>query len=276
MADISSGQQAHPLITLDEATRLRATNEGKYELEVPDGWQQGRGAYGGLTIASLVRAIEHFVDSPDRALRSLTAELPGPTLVGPAELSVEAARVGSGQSTVIAKLVQQGETRAVATGVLAKPRAVSVEPFCALDAPKLRPWQELQPLSLGGLGPPFARNFEYRSDGPYPFTGGREAYCEGWVKPNAPGNLSTASYLAAMCDAWWPSLFSRTTAPMAIGTVAFTMQIVSSLTLDKTSPLAYRGRVWVQSEGWFIEQRELWTASGQLLALNQQTFAIIK
>ena len=29
-----------------------------YTLDVPAGWRQGRGAYGGFTIASLVRAIE--------------------------------------------------------------------------------------------------------------------------------------------------------------------------------------------------------------------------
>ncbi|AKT43330.1 acyl-CoA thioesterase [Chondromyces crocatus] len=263
---------------LEAATRPRRRDASTFDLEIQDGWQQGRGAYGGVVIASLVRAIEGFAETPDRPLRSLTVELPGPTLVGPAELRVEALRVGSGQSTFAARALQNGEVCAHAVAILAKPRAPSAATFRELTAPPLRPFDETQELPYHtGLFPTFAQHLVYRSDGPFPFSSHEEARVTGWVRPRAAGPMSRGAYLAAMADAWWPATFSRASQPFPIGTVAYTLQIVGSgEPIDPARPLAYRAHVWVQHEGYFVEQRELWTEDGELLALNQQTFAIIK
>ena len=45
---------------------------------------------------------------------------------------------------------------------------------------------------------------------------------------------------------------------------------------DPDAPLLYRGTVPVCGDGYFLETRELWSADGRLLALNHQTFAIIR
>jgi len=47
-------------------------------LVVPPGWRQGRVAFGGLVVGSLVRAIKQRIADPARAVRTVTAELPGP------------------------------------------------------------------------------------------------------------------------------------------------------------------------------------------------------
>jgi hypothetical protein len=262
---------------LEQATRPRPRGAGVFDIEIPDGWQQGRGAFGGLTIAALVRAIELAAESPDRTLRSLTVELPAAVLVGLAEIHVEPVRVGSGQSTMTARLLQDGDTRAIAVAVLARPRAPGAATFCELEPPALRPWRDMPaPARLSGA-PTFARHFEYRTDGPFPFTSGKEARAQGWVRAHNAGALEGGAYLAAMADAWWPASFTRAAAPFLIGTVAYTLQVVGTPgRLDPAVPLAYRAHVWAQSEGWFVEQRELWSEDGQLLALNQQTFAVIK
>jgi hypothetical protein len=89
--------------------------------------------------------------------------------------------------------------------------------------------------------------------------------------------MSVAAYLAALSDAWWPTAFSRATERMAVATVAFTLQIVATPErIDPSIPLAFRGHGWLLHEGYCVEQRELWNEDGELLALNQQTFAIIK
>ncbi len=262
---------------LEQATRPRPRAAGVFDVDIPDGWQQGRGAFGGLTIASLVRAIELSAESPDRTLRSLTAELPAPVMVGLAEIHVEPVRIGSGQSTMTARLVQDGEVRAVAVAILARPRAPGAETFCELQRPALRPWQDMPaPLRLPGA-PTFTQHFEYRTDGPFPYTSGKEARVQGWIRARNAGALGSSAYLAAMADTFWPATFTRAAAPFAVGTVAFTLQVVGTVErLDPAVPLAYRAHVWVQSEGWFVEQRELWSDDGRLLALNQQTFAVIK
>jgi acyl-CoA thioesterase len=59
--------------------------------------------------------------------------------------------------------------------------------------------------------------------------------------------------------------------PMA--TIAFTIDFLGE---PGDGPWLYRGTAPVCGDGYFLETRELWTASGQLVALNHQTFAIIK
>jgi hypothetical protein len=80
-----------------------------------------------------------------------------------------------------------------------------------------------------------------------------------------------------MIDAWWPALFGRIERPRPLATIAYTLELIS--TLDGEDPdahLLYRGHVPVVRDGYFQEMRELWTAGGRLIARNHQTFAIIK
>lgn len=247
------------------------------EWDVPDGWQQGRGAFGGLVIAAMARAIERHVAAPDRILRSITAELPAATLPGPVALTIETLRAGSGQSTVAARLVQDGEVRGHCVAVLARAREVGGEAHVEARAPALRPWDDTPVVPMDAFGPTFAKAFEYRTDGPFPFTSGPSARAEGWIRMRSPGARADASWLAGMIDAWWPAAFSRFAAPRPMGTVAFTMQVAGrTAELDPSAPLAYRAHAPSSSEGWIVELRELWTADGRLIAMNQQTFAIIK
>ena len=262
---------------LEVASRVERVRDGEFRTTIPDGWQQGRGAFGGLTIAAMVRAVETFAETPDRSLRSLTVSLPGPALIGEHTIRVENLRVGSGQSTLAARMSQGDEVSGTCTAVLGRPRASNHAEFRELEPPAIKPWRELKPLTMTG-GPTFTQFFEYRFADYIPFAGGPSARTLGWVRPKQCGAaLSGAAFLAAMSDTWWPTTFTRATERMFVATVAFTLQVVAGTErIDPSVPLAFRGHGWVLHEGYCVEQRELWTEDGQLLALNQQTFAIIK
>src|SRR3954469_13798505 len=91
-----------------------------FRAEISDGWQQGRGAFGGLVLGNLTRAMEVVHAAPEWPLRILNAEIVAPVLVGPAELEVEVMRRGSGVATYAARLVQNGELLARASAVFGK------------------------------------------------------------------------------------------------------------------------------------------------------------
>jgi hypothetical protein len=62
-----------------------------------------------------------------------------------------------------------------------------------------------------------------------------------------------------------------------MATIGFTLDIVAGVDgLDPLAPMAYRAHVPVCHDGYFVENRELWGVDGRLVALNQQTFAIIQ
>lgn len=261
------------MVSLEEVTTPAADGT----LVVREGWRQGRGAYGGLTIAAAIRAIEQRVADPRRQVRSVTAELPGPTLPGEACFTVDILRSGNSVTAARALLSQGGETTTHAVAVLAATRDIPEPPtWRELAPPEAPDWRAIQPIPTGTPGPEFAQHFEYRIVAGVPFSGG-PAQTLGWLRPRQPGAARDAAFLAAMIDAWWPAMLTRVTAPRPIATIAFTLELVEDLAgLDGDAPLLYRGTVPVARDGYFLETRELWTEDGRLLALNHQTFAVIR
>jgi acyl-CoA thioesterase len=259
--------------TLHEVTTPAADGT----LVVHPGWAQGRGAYGGLTIAAAIRAIEAHVGDPRRRVRSVTAELPGPTLVGTASITVETLRSGSSVTVARAALSQGHDVTTHAVAVLAASRPISDPPtWRDLVRPQAPVWQSVAPLPPDGPYPEFSRHFEYRIVAGLPLGGGAPE-AVGWVRARQPGEARDAAFIAAMIDAWWPASLVRANAMRPLATIAFTLELVDDpAAIDREAPLLYRGKVSVAGDGYFLETRELWTADNRLLAINHQTFAVIK
>ena len=253
-----------------------------YELDVVPGWRMGRGAFGGFVVAALIRAIELHTADPARKLRSVTAELPGPVETGVVELAVDTLRRGNNVSTVRAALSQGGEIRSHAVAVLAAARGVAGDPPVAwndLSPPAAPAWSDIAPRDIAGRPgpwPEFADHFEYRIvEGATGSDGTPRAL--GWVRPRDPGPRRDAAFIAAVIDAWWPVSFVRFGAARPMATIAFTLDIAGGLDgLDPEAPLLYRATAPVCSDGYMLETRELWGGDGRLVALNHQTFVIIR
>jgi acyl-CoA thioesterase len=262
--------------SISEVATPRREGEG-FRLDVPPGWRQGRGAFGGLTIGAAVRAIELAAGDPRRAVRSVTAELMVPVEEGAAEIDVDVLRSGSAVTVARAAVRQAGEIRAHAVAVLAAARPAAAHlAWRELEPPRAPPWRELALAQLAAMmAPEFARHFEYRIVEGLPLTGG-DARCVGWIRPRAPGGLRDAGYVAALVDAWFPALMVRARELRPMATIAYTLDLLGTLDgLDPDAPLLYRGTVPVCGDGYFLETRELWGEDGRLVAINQQTFAII-
>lgn len=246
-------------------------------LAIPEGWRQGRGAFGGMTIAAAIRAIEQRVADPRRKVRTVTAEIPGPTLPGTASFTVDILRTGNSVTVARAALAQQGEVTTHVVAVLAATRDVPDPPtWRELTAPASPPWHTVAPLPTDGSFPEFARHFEYRIVAGIPASGAA-AQTIGWVRPREPGEARDAAFAAALVDAWWPATMVRTKAPRPLATIAYTLELVDDIAaIDREAPVLYRGTVPVAGDGYFLETRELWSSDGRLLAINHQTFAVIR
>jgi hypothetical protein len=274
----------------------RQVSPGRFALDVPDGWQQGRGAFGGLVLGALSRALEASEPDRERKIRSVNAEIAGPVVLGEAIIDVTELRRGNGLTALNATLSQEGRGLARASAVLARTRAPA-EPFLTHDGaasgpkpragdagrvnipkPPLRAWSEVPVVAMEQIGfsPTFARHFEFRPTGPLPFVGSAEPFCAGWVRPKRLRSIG-APEVVALVDAWWPGSLAQLAAFRPLGTVAFAIQIFLPETpLDPAEPLYYQGRILAEHEGYMNELRELWTADGRLLALNQQNLAWIR
>ncbi len=262
---------------LTTITTPEAIGEGRYLWRVPEGWEQGRGAYGGLVLAAMARAVEHAAGTPDRILRTLMATLGGVVPAGEATILVEPLRIGNGMSTLAARLVQDGEVKTHAVAILGRPR-LSDDLGIAARREVAASWRDLPVFELPlPMAPVFTRYMEYRPTGPLPFSGHDQPATHGWVRPKAPGPARDGAFLVAMADTWWPAIFSTLAFPRPTATVAFSIDIVGTWDgLDPASPVFINERVVAGRDGYLVEFRELIGEDGRLLALNQQTVAVIK
>lgn len=260
-----------------------SSSPGERTWQVPDQWQQGRGAFGGLVVGALVRALEdERVDlegSAEQSLRSLTATLCGPVMPGPAQLKIEALRVGSGTSTFAISIIQEDELRAHAVALFGRARMASGGTWQDEPVPPLSDWRALDVIPIGPpLGPVFARHFEYRPVGLLPFGGPTQPrQAQGWIRARHPGATRDAAYLAGLIDCWWPATYTSMSQPRPMATVTYTLEIIDQwgeVALDES--LFYSAHAPVSTDGYTVEFRQLWSPDGRLLALNQQTIAIIK
>jgi hypothetical protein len=270
--------------TFLEATAIRADADadgaaGDFTWDVPDGWQQGRGAFGGIVLGAMVRAAEASEADRGRRPRVVTGELCGPALPGPATIRVAHLRRGSGVTFAEARVLQGGEVIARASVALAGDRKLDA-PAITRAAPRLPPPSTIPAANLPvPPAPPCSRHFVLLPTCGLPFAGAAGAdelpRAGGYLAFRAPLAAHDAAAVVGLCDAWWPALYASLVRPRPMGTISFTAELIADpSTLAAGLPLAYAAQTDAVAGGYVVEQRELWQ-DGRLVALNHQTIAII-
>ena len=135
---------------IEDAVRLRASVGGTFDWSVPDGWQQGRGAWGGLVACAMATAAGSVEDDPARSLRTLSIHIPGALMSGDACVVVEPLRQGSGMSTWQLAIRQDDEVKAHAVAITGRSRTreiVEEEAGWGTAEPPLLPdWTAVHPI----------------------------------------------------------------------------------------------------------------------------------
>jgi len=260
----------------DRAIATVRISEDEHRFVVPDGWQQGRGAFGGLVLGAMMQVMESREPDGERVARTFTGDICGPAVPVESRIVSRVLRRGNNQTNLAATFEQAGAVVAHATCTLSRARSVGAPPRFSFDPP-VQPPYEL--ATVAGVtqreAPPFAKHFEFRPTGPLPFAGGAEAVVLGWVKEAVALPAVTAAALIARLDAHWPAIFSVERAPRSLATVSFMAEILCDpRTLDPQKPMFYRGRIVAESGGYVVELRELWDGD-RVIALNQQSIALL-
>ncbi len=262
--------------SFEKTIALERVSENEHRLVFPDGWQQGRGAFGGLVLGAMMEAMTAAEPDAARTARAFTGDLCGPALPVETRIVTRVLRRGNNQSNVSAILEQDGAVVAHASCILAVPRKIRPPPHLTMEPPKRIPYEDVPVAPVRApLGPRFAQHYEYRPIAGLPFASSPEALVLGWVKEQVPLTRMTAAALLGRLDAYWPGVFALEGSPRPIATVSFLAEILCDpATLDPLLPLFYRARVVAEGGGYFVEMRELWNGD-QPVALNQQSLAML-
>lgn len=262
----------------DAATAVTAVDVRHYTWDLPDGWQQGRGAWGGLATAALLRAILAAEQDVHRTVRSVTVQMMAPAVVGSHVIEVSPVRIGSAMSTWSARATDgQGVAIAVMTAILGSPRTADenhVHADWGMSAPPDVPaFADLPTVPAGPPFPVFVQHLAVRPAFGLPMSGG-PAETAGWVDYATP-TPPTAVSLLALVDGWWPASFPRLSRMPRIATVSFTANLlVDPSSLAEGEPRLYHSFVSAAHEGFTSEVRRLWSADGRLIVDNLQTIVV--
>ncbi len=271
------------MTAFDSATALAARSApgdevAEFAWEVPDGWQQGRGAWGGLSVGAIVRAVTLTEPDAARTARTISLQISAPALVGAHRVQVRPVRIGSGMSTWSATVTTAAgapvASGVVITGAARRGAADRDESaWGALTPPRAPRPDDVPVVDTAPPFPVFTRHLAYRLIAGHPLEGGPAATL-GWIGFREPPAWSDVSLLALM-DAW----YSVTLVPLAdftpLGTVNFTANLlVDPRTLPPGEPLLHDGFVSAAREGYASEHRRLWTVDGRLAVDNLQTIVV--
>lgn len=276
MSDASSFENALSLIPDGQ-------DSSRLSWEVPDQWQQGRGAWGGLVIGALVKAVE-LQESADggtaRRIRTISSQIFAPVPAGVSTISVSCLRRGSGMTTWQALVTgPAGEPMAQAVVIAARPRAVdlaeSERGWGQARVPEIGTWQDVPAVAVEPpLGPVFSQHLEYRPRLGIPLSG-EAARAEGWIA--IPGLAAWQPHLLlGIVDAWWPATYTALTRPRPMATVAFGAHLLMDPEdLSPDEPLLHEAIVTCAEDGFTSELRRLWTSAGQLVVENHQSIVVV-
>jgi hypothetical protein len=250
---------------------------------VPQGWAQGRGAWGGLIIAALIRAAESEITEPDYRLRAVTSQLLGPVRPGAIALQSRVLRRGSATTSIRVDAVDESqEVLATLTGVWGADRVPDVEPqyaaWSAISAPDAMRWSEVPVVDIAPpIGPEFGSHLVFRPISGYPGQGVSRTL--GWIGlPDCGADFHyDAATLVGLVDAWWPGALAVLSAMRPMGTISFSAHLMCRPSeIDGGEPLLHEGFVAAAQSGFCSEVRRLWSSTGVLVVDSVQSVAIIR
>jgi acyl-CoA thioesterase len=239
-------------------------------------WYQGRGAYGGIVAALLLKGSQTRIVERDRIPRSLTVHFPLAAEQGAIELHTALERDGKRISHTTARLIQNNETVAFSTTTFAKKREHAVS-YARAQMPRVPPPEQTRLMRDNMLAPVFTQFFDISyCIGSPPFSGADTPELGGWIAPRQP-LLCDAALAVALLDAWPPAAMSMSTGPMLAASVDFTVHFFEALPLANATPgdrYLVHVRSKIAKDGYSEELRELWSRDGVLLAQCRQLFAM--
>lgn len=252
---------------------------------VPEGWRNGRGVWGGLVSGQVVTAASHGVP-PEWAPRSLTIAMMAPVPAGPVRCDVTDLKRGSAVKVRRVTLTSMaGEELTAATVVFGAPRVPTSASQFTAGAPAVAPQEGITRVPIGPpLAPEFVGQLSFRPSVGFPYSAAEGRFTAGWIGP-VPGLSDPLSpaVIAAYADAWWVACLAAldgsalTDGPPPVATVDFSLSFPQDpppgAVVDERG-LWHVGEIVAGEGGYITEVRRLYDATGRLLALNNQVVAI--
>ncbi|GLQ32599.1 acyl-CoA thioesterase [Litoribrevibacter albus] len=264
-----------------EIIKQIASQQQEYDIQVPEHWGQGRATFGGLIGGILYRAMRFHVDQ-DRRIRSLNISFVGPVSPGPMQVIVNVLRNGGSVTHVEARAVQNDQVQCMALASFGSDRESSIE-VPAKRAPEARiPVEEAKELPyIKGVTPEFVQQIRMRwIDGGFPFSGSQSNIIDGYMQfRDQAEQLDDQAFdetaLITLIDGWPPIQLSKMKKPSPASSLTWALEFIQPIeNLTKDSWLRYQVDIDHSHNGYGQNHAQIWSESGELLAISRQTVTV--
>lgn len=246
-----------------------ADDPGAFIADLDPAWSSLVGIHGGYLAAISVRAVEAVAASTGHLVRTVATSFLRPGKPGPAEVRVEAVRVGRSVSSYATTITQAGRLLNTGRVTLTAPRAGE-----AWETPTVNP---LPPIDdcVPPDPPDGIRHFEHAvaliDPAHVPFSGQDEARIGGYVRPVEDGPID-APWLVMLADWFPPVAFTRVMPPT--GGISIDLVVHVHRTLDalaEESWLSGSFSAAISQDALALEHGEIRDPDGRVIAESFHT-----
>lgn len=261
---------------LDDILMQAVTGE---HVVFPEGWTQGRAAFGGLVGALMMARLEAAVwkeTGAGRPVRNMSLSFVGPGNAGPMQLHTEITRQGKSVVHAECRAIQNGEIICSMIAAFGAPResAILVSPEGAPGFPL--PDACLALPYIPGVVPEFTRHFDFRwAQGAMPFTGSERGELGGWIRLKETTRPASAAHLLLLLDSWPPAILPMLKGPAPASSMTWVVDFVAhDLEQNAGDWWSYSASTDVAREGYGHTQARMWDNQGRLVTLSRQSVVV--
>ncbi|SNS93579.1 acyl-CoA thioesterase [Rhodococcoides kyotonense] len=256
----------HPF---DDALALTSLEPGTYLGKTSPAYNNMVGPFGGLTAATLIRAIELHPDRHGDPI-SLTINFAGPITEGEFQISTRAVRTNRSNQHWYLEVSQNGEIATTATAVFGTRRET-------WDDDEATPPDAPAPSELEQSGFPdfiaWARNYEMRfASGALTEEASDSSTITLWVR-DTPSRALDFTSLTSMADIFYPRVFQRRGTYVPAGTISLTIHYFATaedIAAQHDSYVLAHAHARRFHRGYFDQSAELWSSDEKLIATSHQ------
>lgn len=246
-----------------------------FRASIPEGWKQGRTAYGGLTSGlALIAAQKAFPDLPP--LRSANINFIGPVSGDPV-FSATLLRRGRNVTTVHVAAEVEGQSVAdiVFTFGISRESVLSTTRRTTSPAPAPDDCKRFTPKIAEPVVPKFFLRFETKLiDGARPMAGAAEGYVRAWSRHVDVNSREGIASLLTLSDVLPPAALPMLKKIAPVSSVNFMLNFVTDTPTTTDGWWQVESRMSTAAQGYSSQIMRIFNYDGQMVAEGMQAVAV--
>ncbi|UTW55536.1 thioesterase family protein [Kordiimonas sp. SCSIO 12610] len=236
---------------------------------IPEGWSQGRAAYGGLVAAAASSSMISMLGDDAPPIRSFMGSFVAPASPGDCMLDARLVRQGKNVSQLASNVIANDKVCFQSMALFGANRDTkSVVPNFSFNP---EPRDSVPPLVPNPMMPPFLSKFDcHWSGGGIPLSGSKDRRLGLWVRHRSDMSRYPVEKIISICDFPPPIMLSHYTKPVMVSSLSWSLEFLMPVQDIKSDWFYLDFNLDAAANGYSQQSGYVFTEDGQLCALSRQ------